>query len=288
MFRCTDCYKEYPTHPGYCECGNDQFEEIIDTQTPTQQEYADNQYYEDVQYDNNGYTGGDGYSSDESEYNDNYYDEEGYEEEYVPPVPKLKRRKVQPSRKKSYTLIDKIGLGVFILCIILSILAFIFIGSGKKSVSTDKNGKPLRVKNYSIPVNIDTIWNSTPPKAAPTAAKVDPSKILNSRLSSLDSEMNSYLIGLAQAMIDSWIRDDIKGDGSTQMEFMVAKDGKLVGKKIYKYSGNKSLDDSIGMLISSFSNYQIPPSSYNQEIIIIQFSSNNGSTKASFPNIKGQ
>lgn len=280
MFRCTDCYKEYPTNPGYCDCGNDQFEEIFDSEIP--QQNAENQYddgvYSENVYDSDGYYD-DGY---EGEY------EEPYEEEYVPPVPKLKKRKAHKKKKKAITTMDKVGVGIFVICIILSILAFVFIGSGQKSASTGKNGQPLRVKDYSIPTNIDTIWNSTPPKSAPTAAKVDASKILNSRLTSLDSEMNSYLIGLAQAMIDSWVRDDITGNGSTQMEFIVSKEGKLVGKKIYKYSGNKSLDSSIGMLINSFGEYQIPPSSYNQEIIIIQFTSNNGSTKANYPNITGK
>lgn len=254
MFRCTDCYKEYQTNPGYCECGNDSFEEIADA-VETQQ-YSGEEYYEE------------------------------YEQEYVAPTPKLKKTYPQQHKKKEPKLIDKIGIVVFIVCIILSILAFIFIGSGQKT-ATKKDGAPLRVKDYSVPANIDTIWNSTPPKAAPTASHADPSKILNSHLNSIDSEMNSYLIGLAQAMIESWVRDGITGNGSTQMEFIISKEGRLVGKKIYKYSGNKTLDNSIGMLINSFSDYQIPPSSYNQEIIIIQFSSNNGTTKANYPRFKG-
>lgn len=274
MFRCTDCYKEYQTNPGYCDCGNDSFEEIIES--AVNQQYDDEEYYDDY--------------ADEGAYSDESYDDDydqEYEEEYVAPAPKLKRNAPQKKKKKEPKLIDKIGIGVFVICIILSILAFVFIGSGQKT-PTKKGGEPLRVKDYSIPANIDTIWNSTPPKAAPTASHADPSKILNTRLSSIDTEMNSYLIGLAQAMIESWVRDGITGNGSTQMEFIVSKEGRLVGKKIYKYSGNKTLDNSIGMLINSFSDYQIPPSSYNQEIIIIQFSSNNGTTKANYPRIKGQ
>lgn len=278
MFRCTDCNKEYQTHPGYCECGNDNFEEILDAaeQYNDADGYADEEYYDEY--------------ADEGSYNDESYaddyNQDEYEQEYVAPAPKLKKNVPHKKKKKEPKLIDKIGLGVFIVCIILSILAFIFIGSGQKT-ATKKGGEPLRVKDYSIPANIDTIWNSTPPKAAPTASHADPSKILNTHLNSIDTEMNSYLIGLAQAMIESWVRDGITGNGSTQMEFIVSKEGKLVGKKIYKYSGNKTLDNSIGMLINSFSDYQIPPSSYKQEIIIIQFSSNNGTTKANYPRIKG-
>ena len=70
------------------------------------------------------------------------------------------------------------------------------------------------------------------------------------------------------------------------MEFVVDKSGTIVGKKIYKYSGNKTLDDSVNKLISTFGKYQIPPSSYDQEIIIISFSAKNGSMKAYYPNVK--
>ena len=51
MFRCTDCNKEYEVNPGYCDCGNDQFEEIIDS-VPSQQYddgYSDG--YDDGSYE---------------------------------------------------------------------------------------------------------------------------------------------------------------------------------------------------------------------------------------------
>ena len=75
--------------------------------------------------------------------------------------------------------------------------------------------------------------------------------------------MNTFLIGMAQAMIDNWDRNGITGNGVTQMEFFVDKNGSIVGKKLYKYSGNKTLDNSVNKLISTFDKYQIPPSSYD-------------------------
>ena len=194
-------------------------------------------------------------------------------------------------QKKPMSMMDKVGIGVFSLCIFLSILAFIFIrkDSGKDSnamIGTDSNGGSALVKNYSIPTNIDTIWDSTEAPAAPSASKVDPNKILNTKLGSIDQEMNAFLIGMAQAMIDNWDRGGVTGNGVTQMEFVVDKSGTIVGKKIYKYSGNKTLDDSVNKLISTFGKYQIPPSSYDQEIIIISFSAKNGSMKAYYPNVK--
>lgn len=295
MFRCTDCNKEYEVNPGYCDCGNDQFEEIIDSM-PSQQ-YDDG--YSDG-YDDGSY-GNDGYNDYNDGYNDGYADDGygNYDAQYQQPYPNQQYQQPyqQPyghkkvKQKKPLSMMDKVGIGVFALCILLSILAFIFIGkdSGKDSnamIGTDQNGGSTLVKNYSIPTNIDAIWDSTEAPQAPSAAKVDPNKILNTKLGSIDQEMNTFLIGMAQAMIDNWDRNGITGNGVTQMEFVVDKSGSIVGKKIYKYSGNKTLDDSVNKLIATFGKFQIPPSSYNQEIIIISFSAKNGSMKAYYPNVK--
>lgn len=299
MFRCTDCNKEYEVNPGYCDCGNDQFEEIIDS-VPSQQYddgYSDG--YDDGSYGNDGYNDyNDGYNDS---YNDGYADDGygDYDAQYQQPYPNQQYQQPyqQPyghkkvKQKKPLSMMDKVGIGVFALCILLSILAFIFVGkdSGNDSnamIGTDQNGGSTLVKNYSIPTNIDTIWDSTEAPQSPSASKVAPNKILNTKLGSIDQEMNTFLIGMAQAMIDNWDRNGITGNGVTQMEFVVDKSGSIVGKKIYKYSGNKTLDDSVNKLIATFGKFQIPPSSYNQEIIIISFSAKNGSMKAYYPNVK--
>lgn len=282
MFRCTDCNKEYEVNPGYCDCGNDQFEEIADN-TNNQQFDGYSDGYDDGNYGyNDGYNDNynDGYAGDGYGNYNNQYQQPYQNQQYQQPYHKSGHKKIK--QKKPMTMMDKIGIGVFSLCIFLSILAFIFIGkdSGKESnamIGTDTNGESAMVKNYSIPTNIDSIWDSTEAPAAPSAAKVDPNKILNTKLGSIDQEMNTFLIGMAQAMIDNWDRNGITGNGVTQMEFFVDKNGSIVGKKLYKYSGNKTLDNSVNKLISTFDKYQIPPSSYDQEIIIISFSAKNGS-----------
>lgn len=299
MFRCTDCNKEYEVNPGYCDCGNDQFEEIADNFQDNQQYDGYSDDYDDGSYGNgyDGYNDGynDGYSDNGyGDYNTQYqqpYPNQQYQQQYQQPYQQPMSGHHKVKQKKPMSMIDKVGIGVFSLCIFLSILAFIFIGkdSGKDSnamIGTDSNGGSALVKNYSIPTNIDTIWDSTEAPAAPSASKVDPNKILNTKLGSIDQEMNAFLIGMAQAMIDNWDRGGVTGNGVTQMEFVVDKSGTIVGKKIYKYSGNKTLDDSVNKLISTFGKYQIPPSSYDQEIIIISFSAKNGSMKAYYPNVK--
>ena len=299
MFRCTDCNKEYEVNPGYCDCGNDQFEEIADNFQDNQQYDGYSDDYDDGSYGNgyDGYNDGynDGYSDNGyGDYNTQYqqpYPNQQYQQQYQQPYQQPMSGHHKVKQKKPMSMMDKVGIGVFSLCIFLSILAFIFIGkdSVKDSnamIGTDSNVGSALVKNYSIPTNIDTIWDSTEAPAAPSASKVDPNKILNTKLGSIDQEMNAFLIGMAQAMIDNWDRGGVTGNGVTQMEFVVDKSGTIVGKKIYKYSGNKTLDDSVNKLISTFGKYQIPPSSYDQEIIIISFSAKNGSMKAYYPNVK--
>ena len=154
MFRCTDCLKEYETHPGYCECGNDSFEEIIEAGYTTQQ-LAQQAYDEYDEYDEGG-----------AYVEETTYADDGYEEEYeepAPQVPKLKRTKSKKSKKKKeITTFDKVGIGVFVVCIILSLLSFIFIGSDKLSkAGGNSKGKVLLNKDYTIPNDINKIWDNT-------------------------------------------------------------------------------------------------------------------------------
>ena len=278
MFRCTDCLKEYTEHPGFCECGNDNFEEIIEAGYTNQQQSA--QYYDDYdEYDDGG-----------------AYADDGYDDEYEevapppPPVPKLKKTKSKKSKKKKQiTTFDKVGIGVFVVCIILSILSFVFIGSDKLSKSGGGGkGKVLLKKDYTIPNNIDALWDNRLPGGSINAEKLDPSKILNTKLNSIDSELRAYILSLAQEILRNWDRSGISGNGITQIEFKINANGLLEGKKIYKFSGNKSLDSSIATLVGTFKQFQTPPSSYNGEVIIMAFSANNGSTKAYFPNLKAK
>lgn len=271
MFRCTDCYKEYTQHPGFCECGNDQFEEI--------QDYADDQngYYDDG-YSDGGYD--DGYDDG---YSDGNYGYQQPQQQYQP-MPR-KKAPLKKKKKKAMSTSDMVGVGVFCICIVLSMLAFIFIGAGKTTASKDSSGKPLLEKNYSIPSDINTLWDDTLPNQAVTAANVDRNELINAKLkdNSVDEATLAFLKEIGKAIVDIWNRDGITGDGVAEMEFRVQPDGSISGRKMYKYSGNKTLDDSVTAIINDFKRFQMPPSSYNNEIIVVAFSSKNGSTNLYYP-----
>lgn len=246
MFKCTDCDKIYEQNPGYCECGNDQFTEIGDNvkiQMP-----ADNQPIGSV--------------------------------EQAMKKMRRKARKNRPAKRKSMSTQDIIGYTVFSVCIILSVFAWIFIGYGQKT--TAKTKTPTLVKDYSIPANIDTFWDS----AAPVVKPVDPNNILNTKLSELDSKLKSYLNDVINEINLYWEKDGIEGDGSYSYQFVINKDGSLSDKKVFKTSGNKTIDDSVSKYTNEMNKFEAPPESYKQEVIIVTFKSANGVARAIIPNVK--
>ena len=246
MFKCTDCDKIYEQNPGYCECGNDQFTEIPDNIRVQQSEY----------------------------------NETGNSVEQAMRKMRRKSKRNRSSKRKEMSTQDIIGYAVFSACIILSIFAWIFIGYGQKS--TAKTKSPMLVKDYSIPANIDAVWDS----AAPVIKPVDPKSILNTKLSELDSKMKSYLNDVVNEINLYWEKDGISGDGSYSYQFVINKDGSLSDKKVFKTSGNRTLDDSVSKYTNDMNKFEAPPETYKQEVIIITFKSANGVARAIIPNVK--
>ena len=247
MYKCTDCDKIYNENPGYCECGNDEFIEIPDVQQS--------------------------------------YSQPVYQQPQVSVQPrrtvKKVKKKAKTPPKKTMSKQDLIGYIVFSICIILSIFAWIFIGFGQKP-ATKSGGKPIHVKNLNVPANIDDIWDSSTPKVV----QVDPKSVLNTKLSEIDSKLSSYLNDIVNDINLNWDKTGVSGDGSYSYEFSINKDGGLANKKVFKPSGNKTLDDSASKYIETLKTVAPPPESYNQETIIVTFKSANGIARAIIPSVK--
>lgn len=125
MYRCKDCNAEYLNKPEYCDCGNNSFEEI------------------------------------ES------FDSKEFEIEGVDF--KKSRKKVffeqYPKIKEILDSLDILSTSIFVVCIILSILSWVFIGKEDSNIKQEKKTPhhvQKQVKNADIP-DIDSFWNSTPP-----------------------------------------------------------------------------------------------------------------------------
>ena len=247
MYKCTDCDKIYTENPGYCECGNDAFIEIPDVQqTFVQPEYQQNEATVQLQRT----------------------------------VRKIKKKTKQPA-KKPLSKQDIAGYIIFAVCIILSIFAWIFIGYGQKSTSKS-GGKPVLVKNTNIPVNIDDVWDSSVPATKP----VDPKTVLNTKLANVDSKLSSYLNDLINDINLNWDKTGVSGDGTYSYEFSINKEGGVTNKKVFKTSGNKSLDDSVAKYVNGLNTVAPPPETYKQETIIVSFKCVNGIARAFIPSVK--
>ncbi len=109
MFKCTDCGQEFDIKPDYCDCGNDTFEEKVETP--------------------------------------------------VSPVPEKRPEIPTPRVQTARRTVDLPSLLIFLTCIVLSILSWIFIGREKAQVEDVAVKKTPQVV-AEIP-SIDEIWKET-------------------------------------------------------------------------------------------------------------------------------
>ena len=151
MFRCKECGAEYEEKPDYCDCGNDEFEEVVVGVNIKEQEPVRETKTED-------------------------FPQEKVEEK--PPVMSaatmnfhnnIEQNSYIPKRTLN---VDPISLFIFIICIILSLYVIFFAFNGNDNpAETDTQTKKETVTNKNIP-SIDKIWNN----AVPVVKKEEPKK----------------------------------------------------------------------------------------------------------------
>lgn len=74
----------------------------------------------------------------------------------------------------------------------------------------------------------------------------------------------------------------IKGSGTCEVKFSVDSTGKLINRNFVYQSGNKSMDDQIYLMLMRLPSYRVPPANYNDEVIKIKFTVDNGAYEVSF------
>lgn len=225
------------------------------------------------------------------EYKPNYCEcgndtfEEAYEaprqQQYTNPSP-------SPTKKKVYNVKEIASMAIFAICIILSILAWVFIGKDASKISkgADTQQGTDSVSTSNIP-DINSIWDNTLPayavQAGKSAIKAKTKVLLNSKMKSLSSAMRSYVLTLGKTFVGAWPKGTVVGDGSCEIEFSVDKDGRIVDKKIYKASKNKTLDDSVALMMENVTQTEVPPADYKGESIIMAFSIQHREFKVYYP-----
>ncbi len=177
---------------------------------------------------------------------------------------------------------------IFGLCILLSILAWLFIGNNSSSSSSKGTDSDINASSGSHIPDISQVWDSTPPAVQkqigiklPTEVKKVP--ILNSRMATLGPEMRTYVLSLGQTFVSNWPRGSVVGDGSCEIEFIVDTTGKINGKKILKPSNNSTMDESIKLMLENVTQVNPPPAEYQEEKIIMAFSIQNRAFKVYYP-----
>lgn len=124
MYKCKDCGAEYIDKPEYCDCGNNSFEEIVAID-----------------------------SIEKSDEND-------------VPIQSSKKSFFEqyPKLKEIWNALDVLSTSIFVLCLILSVLAWVFIGKDDSSSKTENRPThhlQKQIKQENIP-DIDSFWNDTP------------------------------------------------------------------------------------------------------------------------------
>lgn len=216
--------------------------------------------------------------------------EEFYE---APPVQQSYNHSTQQNSvqtaKKPPNVKEIISNIIFAICIILSIFAWIFVGkdaAGQNSSHSLSQQTTDSALTSNIP-DINDIWDNTLPtsqeqKEIPTEA-AKPKEFLNSKMTTLSSQMTTYVLTLGQTFVSTWPRGTVVGDGACEIEFSVGRDGKVIDKKIYKPSNNKTLDDSVALMMENVTQVTPPPPDYHGENIVMAFSIQHREFKVYYP-----
>lgn len=147
MFKCSECGAEFEKKPDYCDCGNNIFDEIKNLKEEKKEETKESK-------------------------TENSYKKENVKKSFFEQYPTIEKFKDS---------LDTLSVSIFAICILFSILAWIYIGYGSdEKQNTQKHSKPaVRQTEPKDMPDIDSIWDSTKPaeKKSPNEAEEIPSKV---------------------------------------------------------------------------------------------------------------
>lgn len=135
MFKCIECGTEFDIKPEYCDCGNNIFEEIKTARVSQRLEETVNKK-----------------------------EQKDIKSNSIPtikvqnPTPKQEKPSDYDRLKRNF---DPISLGIFLFCIVLSLIIVLFVGNPKET--TPQNNKNQEVKTeqkQNIP-SINSFWNNS-------------------------------------------------------------------------------------------------------------------------------
>lgn len=148
MYKCKECGSEFDIKPDFCDCGNDEFEEVTEipaSPQPSPQQIKETKNSAEIKPENK-------------------------------PIPEIKKsfEEQYPEISRLKNSLDPISVVIFSVCIILSLLVIFFAWNPKEVSEQTETEVQETVKN--IP-SINKIWNSAVPKIAETKPVETPVKI---------------------------------------------------------------------------------------------------------------
>ena len=156
MYRCKECGAEYEEKPDYCDCGNDEFEEVgVNIKELSASEIKHDEI------------------PTEKEFSNQTMPDKSIEEmPKVQAASAMNFQNTEPYIPKRSSSIDSVSLTIFGMCILLSLYVIFFAWNGNiNSTKTDTEIKTDNSANKNIPP-IEKIWNN----ALPVAKKEEPKK----------------------------------------------------------------------------------------------------------------
>ena len=150
---------------------------------------------------------------------------------------------------------------------------------------TEKVKQQAIAANIKVP-DVNSYWDNTLPYPTRKTDSYYKLPLLNNQFGSISVKLKKYLGKVGNQFNRYWEPSLVKGSGECRVTFTIDKEGNLDQKytRITDRSNNESLDDSVLLLLSKLNSFDIPPSDYKGERIIIAFKKDeSGISKVYYP-----
>lgn len=265
MFKCNECGAEYKIKPDFCDCGNDEFSEILSNKQNIQKVSVFNKdnisplaliffilclvlsilillFFANPKNNNETNTTKNILKNEQKNIPniDTFWNN-------TPVVKEQKNIENQPQQE------------------IVEIVQII-----EKPQKTSKNITPKQQTQYKT--NTQQI-NKTSQQKINKAVQQPQNKTTNTTNS---REIYNYKIRLRNALFSHLQAGAIQGKGKCGIEFAVNQNGKLINRAFTFQSDNKSLNDEVYKMMMRMPTFSPPPTGYKGELIKITFDFDNG------------
>lgn len=283
MYKCTDCSKVYNTNPEYCECGNNKFDKIAQTQTQETTFHNTSIFFRLK----------------------NWANSVSFEQKisvllfafflvlsvipWLIPIKTTTQKTVKKpvSAQKEIPSIDSIWQAQQAKNKpeekpetgeerIIEVVKKVYVSAPQTPTTPTSKAVQPKVQK---PVQKSSTSSKTTQKSSAKTTSVQKT----SKLSPQEKkELENYKGAIRMALFNNLNVPSIQGSGECAVEFNVDSSGKLTNRNFTYQSDNKSLNDAVYYMLMRVPSFNPPPASYKGEKIKLKFRYNNGNIEVSF------